>query len=68
MGLQLDDLDAVDRPAVRGGDVAQIALGLAECHVEAALTPGHALPQELKRQGGLSRTRRALHEIQVAGR
>jgi hypothetical protein len=36
-GLQLADGDAVERPAVRGGDVPQLLLGLGEGGVDARL-------------------------------
>jgi hypothetical protein len=50
----LEHVDVVERPAMRGGGGAQLLLGLRKSHEQAALALRHAVQQELQRQRGLS--------------
>ena len=65
---QLDDLDAVERPAVRLGYRVELRLRLRERHVEARLGAPNALQQELERERRLAHARVAVDQIEtVAG-
>ena len=67
-GHQLVDVDALQRPAVRGRHRPQLLLGLRQGDVEDPLSASRALLQELQGEGGLPRARQAFDEIQAPGR
>ena len=67
LGVQLTEFDGVERPPVRRGDAAELAGGLRERDVHAALPAGGPLEQELQRQRRLSGTRPALNQVQAVG-
>ena len=56
-GRQLEQLDALERPAVRRRDHLQLFPGLRQRDVDAALAPSRALEQELQGEGGLADAR-----------
>ena len=62
---QVVDLDALERPAVRGSHLGQFLGGFGQRDVEPALARGTAGLQELQRERGLARARRALDQVEV---
>src|SRR3954471_21026210 len=62
-GLQLADGDAVERPAVGGGHVAELLFSLREGGVDARLAVAGSGEQELQRRGGLAGARIALEQV-----
>ena len=63
---QLADLDPVERPAVRGGDRAQLFLGLRQRDVEHRLARLRARQQELQRQRRLAGAGHAFDQEQAS--
>src|SRR3546814_7281445 len=61
---QLEEIDAVERPAMALGHDAQLLGGLGQRDVEAALAPRDTLAEELERERGLACARHALDEVQ----
>ncbi len=66
-GDQLQDGDAVERPAVRPGHGGELGLGLREGDVEARLAEPDALEEVLEGQGRLPRAGVALDEVDPVG-
>src|SRR6185503_4686171 len=66
--LQLEDVDAVERPAVRLGALAKLFLGLGQSDVEHALACAHALHEELQREGRLAGAGIAFDEVEPVPR
>ena len=60
--------DAVERPAVRGRDCAQLFLGFGQRDVEDRLTAGGGGLQDLHRQRRLARARHAFDEEEAVAR
>ena len=60
---QLQDVDAVERPAVRPGHGGELGLRLGEGDVDALLAEPHALQQALQGQGRLPRAGVALDQV-----
>jgi hypothetical protein len=67
VGDEFDDLDAVQRPAVRGRAGAQLRGRLAQRHVQAGLALAHALHQVLQGQRRLAGAGFAVDQIELAG-
>ena len=66
---QFEHLDAVvQRPAMRGGAVAQFALGFGQRDVKAFFAGLRAFEQELQRNGGLAGAGRAFEQEQMPAR
>ena len=66
---QLEHLDAIaQRPAMRGGTVAQLALRFRQRDVEAFFTGTRAFEQELQRNGGLAGARCAFDKEDMTAR
>ena len=63
-GQELDDVQAVERPAVRGGRRAQLGLRLRQREVERPLARPRAGDEELERDRGLARAGRAFEQEQ----
>ena len=65
---KLEDVDAVERPAVRAHDGRELLGGLGQRDVEAALAAPRALDQEPQREGRLAGAGRSLEQVDaVAG-
>ena len=62
---QLVDVDAVQGPAVGGGDLAQLLLGFRQGDVQHRLAARGALAQELHGHRGLARAGHALEQVQA---
>jgi hypothetical protein len=62
---QLENLDALERPAMRRGDHLQLRGALGQRHVQALLAVANSLKQELETECGLSRARIALDKEHV---
>jgi hypothetical protein len=60
LGGKLEDVDAVEGPAVRRGDFRQLFAALGEGHVETAFAAREAGEQELQGERRLARARRAV--------
>ena len=61
--VQLLDHEAVERPAMRGGDLGEFGARLGEADIEHGLSPPQPGAQELQPEGGLAGAGRTLHEI-----
>ncbi len=61
---QLEQVQTVQRPAVRQRDFSQLLGGLGQGDVEAALAAPQAFQQELQGQRGLAGARRPLKQVQ----
>ena len=66
-GDQLQDGDAVERPAVRPRHGGELGLGLREGDVEARLAEPHAFEEVLEGEGRLPRAGVALDEVDPVG-
>ena len=66
-GGQVEDVDAVQGPAVRVGHLADLVLGLGKGDVEARLSAPHALQEVLERDGGLAGAGPPLQEVGAKG-
>ncbi len=66
-GHQLEDVEAVEGPAVPPRDQSQLAGRLRQGDVEHALAVAHAFEEELQGDGGLPGARTALVEIEAVG-
>ena len=66
-GNQLNDLDAVERPAMRGGAGGQLLLGFGERDVEAFLAGFDAFEKVLERKRRLARPGIPIDEIEAMG-
>jgi hypothetical protein len=66
LGDQLEDLDAVERPAVRARAGRQLVAGLGQRHVQARLAGAHAFEQVLQGQRGLAGAGVAVDEIEAS--
>ena len=66
-GVEVQDVDAVQAPAARGGAVAQLRLGLRQADEEARLAPACPFHEELHGQGRLARAGDAPDHVVLAG-
>ena len=63
---ELEDAEAVERPAVARGDHGELLAGFGQRDVKAGLAAGPAVEQELEREGRLPGSGRAFDEIDPA--
>jgi hypothetical protein len=61
-------LDAVEGPAVRRRDLVELLAALGERHVQGRRASRHAGEEELESEGGLSRTGRAVEQVETPRR
>jgi hypothetical protein len=64
---QLEDLDPIERPAMRGCHQPELLGALRQGHIQPPLTPPHPLYEKLQRQGGLAGAGIPLHEEHMIG-
>src|SRR6185503_292414 len=62
---ELDDLDALERPPVRGRDRLELVACFGERYIEAGLAVADAFEQELHRERGLADARRSVDQVQA---
>jgi hypothetical protein len=67
VGEELQDVDAIERPAVRPGVGDQLAPRLRQGDVQAPLTHPHTIEQVLHRQRGLAGAGIAVDQVEAAG-
>jgi hypothetical protein len=67
VGKQLEDLNAVERPAMRLGIGHQLAAGLGQRHVQARFAAACPVDQVLQSEGGLAGARVAVQKVEAAG-
>lgn len=65
---EFEDIDAIERPAMRPGDNVQFISRFRQRDVQTAFVPGPPGLQELKAERGLARTRRAFDQVHVTTR